>query len=260
MAGQQMLVLSRSSERTWQKWPGIDKCGQVAGSAPSTPWNWPGPDDRPGGNARFPPRASCPKPRAGFSPFPILAFSLEPLAFAIYRAAMRNLVDRVPAETDCPGRGLGKTGGEALSTVTAPDLLGYRRIWRWVVNMAISSTDPFMLALLDAEATHNPEFAAKLQDIMAVLPTRSTRLPRPPEIAVSIPDVFAALQEKGEVEFGFWVRTLDVPTLKAVIRTNGFDPAKASQRWTDPDKFVGLVIEQTVSRMKRGSAFLPPKT
>ena len=117
-----------------------------------------------------------------------------------------------------------------------------------------------LLALLDAEATHNPEFAAKLQDIMAALSTRSTRLPRPPKIAVSIPDVFTALQEKGEVEFGFWVRTLDIPTLKAVIRTNGFDPAKASQRWTDPDKFVGLVIEQTVSRLKRGSSFLPPKS
>jgi hypothetical protein len=117
-----------------------------------------------------------------------------------------------------------------------------------------------LLALVDDEAGRNPEFAAKLDAIMAELPARPARPPRLPKPAMTIPDVFVALQEKGEVEFGFWVRTLDIPTLKAVIRTNGFDPAKASQRWTDPDKFVGLVIEQTVSRLKRGSSFLPPKS
>jgi hypothetical protein len=117
-----------------------------------------------------------------------------------------------------------------------------------------------LLTLIDEETARNPEFAAKLEAIMAELPTRPARLPRPPRTAVEIPDVFAALKEKGEAEFGFWVRTLDIPTLKAVVRANGFDPAKASQRWTDPDKFVGLVVEQTGARLKRGSAFLPPKT
>ena len=116
-----------------------------------------------------------------------------------------------------------------------------------------------LLSLVDEEASRNPEFAARLESIMAELPTRPARPPRPPKAAVEIPDVFAALQEKGEAEFGFWARTLDLVTLKAVIRSNGFDPAKASQRWTDPDKFVALVVEQTVARLKRGSAFLPPK-
>lgn len=116
------------------------------------------------------------------------------------------------------------------------------------------------LALVDNEAARNPEFAAKLEAVMAQLPSRPIRPPRQPKPTMTIPDVFTVLQEKGEVEFGFWVRTLDIPTLKAVIRTNGFDPAKASQRWTDPDKFVRLIIEQTAARMKRGSAFLPPTT
>jgi hypothetical protein len=116
-----------------------------------------------------------------------------------------------------------------------------------------------LLSLVDEEAARNSEFAARLEDIMAELPISPARPPRPPSPTVEIPDVFAALQEKGDVEFGFWVRTLDLVTLKAVIRSNGFDPAKASQRWTDPDKFVALVVEQTVARLKRGSAFLPPK-
>ena len=117
-----------------------------------------------------------------------------------------------------------------------------------------------LLALVDEEAARNPDFAAKLASLMAALPARPARPARPPKPAVSFPDVFAALQVNGESEFGFWLRTLDIPTLKAVIRANGFDPAKASQRWTDPDKFVALVMEQAVARMKRGSAFLPPKT
>jgi hypothetical protein len=115
-----------------------------------------------------------------------------------------------------------------------------------------------LLALVDDEANRNPEFAAKLEAIMTELPARSLRPPRPAKTAVTVPDVFAALQEKGEVEFGFWVRTLDIPTLRAVIRVNGYDPAKAAQRWTDPDKFVRLIVDQTLARMKRGSAFLPP--
>jgi hypothetical protein len=116
-----------------------------------------------------------------------------------------------------------------------------------------------LLSLVDEEASRNPEFAARLESIMAEFPTRPARPPRPPKTAVEIPNVFAALKDKGEVEFRFWVRTLDLTTLKAVIRTNGFDPAKTSQRWTDPDKFVALVVEQAVARLKRGSAFLPPK-
>ena len=117
-----------------------------------------------------------------------------------------------------------------------------------------------LLALLDEEANRNPDFAAKLNAIMAELPARPARSSRPPKTVTTLPDVFAALQEKGEDEFRFWVRTFDIPTLKAIIRSNGFDPAKSSQRWTNPDKFVGLVVEQAVARMKRGSAFLPPKS
>ena len=124
----------------------------------------------------------------------------------------------------------------------------------------LTSTLRNLLLLVDDEAARNPEFAARLESIIAELPTRPARTQRPQSQTVAIPDVFAALQEKGEVEFGFWVRTLDQATLKAIIRSNGFDPAKASQRWTDPDKFGALIVEQAVARLKRGSSFLPLKS
>lgn len=117
--------------------------------------------------------------------------------------------------------------------------------------------------VLESEATRNPAFASQLSsvfgDAQAESPVRIGSASAQ-TIPATIPDVFTALQEKGDEEFRFWLRTLDLSTLKAIVKQNGFDPAKASQRWKDADKFVGLVHEQTQSRLKRGYAFLPPKT
>jgi hypothetical protein len=119
-----------------------------------------------------------------------------------------------------------------------------------------------LVTLIEDEAAHNPGFAASLDDILSGLPSRVQRARRsdrqtPPP--TDIPDVFAALAAKGEEEFRFWLRSIDLPALKAIIKMHGFDPGKAAQHWTDPDKFLALVADQTISRMKRGSAFLRPK-
>lgn len=120
-----------------------------------------------------------------------------------------------------------------------------------------------LVGLLEDEAAHNPAFAARLESITAELPARSGRRARKSNRTANIlalPDVLAVFQEKGPEEFGFWLRSLDLPTLKAIIKRNGFDPAKASRRWTEPDKFIALIAEQTPARLKRGSAFLTPKS
>ena len=57
-----------------------------------------------------------------------------PLAHAcrrIYRAAMRSAVNRVPAETDCPGRCLGKTGGRFVSRGSRLTWLDSRGLGVW---------------------------------------------------------------------------------------------------------------------------------
>ena len=67
------------------------------------------------------PKAQSPKP------------ALFPLALPsrrIYRAAMRNAVNRVPAETDCPGWCLGKMGGEFLPALMSPSLVEFRESCR----------------------------------------------------------------------------------------------------------------------------------
>jgi hypothetical protein len=119
-----------------------------------------------------------------------------------------------------------------------------------------------LLEVIETEAARNQAFAEQLGAVFGDGDPQPITRNRPPSAknrAIEIPDVFAALQEKGDEEFKFWLRTLDLPTLKGIVKQNGFDPAKASQRWKDADKFVVLVDEQTHARLKRGSAFLPPK-
>jgi len=118
-----------------------------------------------------------------------------------------------------------------------------------------------LVALIKEEAARNPSFAERLEAITADIPSHSVKRatkPKPPALAP--PEVFAVCQEKGEEEFRFWLRSLDLRTLKAVVKTNGFDPGKISRNWTEPDKFVTLIAEQTIARLRRGSGFLPAKT
>jgi hypothetical protein len=119
-----------------------------------------------------------------------------------------------------------------------------------------------LFALVEDEAKQNTTFAARLERIAEGLgdkPERKLQQRKSPG-SVTTPDVIAALQEKGEEEFTFWLRSLDLPMLKAIVKANGFDPAKASLRWREPDKFVALIVDQSVARLRRGSAFLPGRT
>ncbi len=113
--------------------------------------------------------------------------------------------------------------------------------------------------LVSEEAEQNPAFAGKLDAILAPLPAapKSKKLGTATK---SVPDVYAELQRRGEEEFRFWLAGLDIPTLKSIVKVNGFDPAKQSSRWSEPDKFVPLIVEQLGARLKRGSAFITPRS
>jgi hypothetical protein len=119
-----------------------------------------------------------------------------------------------------------------------------------------------LFALVEDEAKQNATFAARLETIAEGFGQRpgKIRQQRKSQVSVATPDVIAALDEKGQEEFTFWLRSFDLPTLKSIVKANGFDPAKASLRWREPDKFVALIVDQTTARRRRGSAFLPGRT
>lgn len=120
-----------------------------------------------------------------------------------------------------------------------------------------------LVNLVEDEAAHNPGFAERLEAALADLPDgrsgkKRTKAKAPTE-HFEIPDVLQIFQEKGETEFRFLLRDFDLATLKAIVKVNGFDPGKISQRWSEPDKFITLITDQTEARLRRGSSFLPPK-
>ena len=108
------------------------------------------------------------------------------------------------------------------------------------------------------------EAAQRLEAAVADLPAGPTNKKHAKTKAsaedIDVPDVLKTFQDKGESEFRFWLRDFDLATLKAIVKANGFDPGKNSQRWTEPDKFIALIAEQTAARLRRGSTFLPPKS
>src|SRR5438477_2764331 len=100
-----------------------------------------------------------------------------------------------------------------------------------------------MADLVAAEAEHNTAFAAKLDAIMSPLPAKVGKANKK-TLVRDIPDVYAEHQRRGEEEFRFWLTGLDLATLKAIVKANGFDVTKLSKRWTEPDKFVSLITDQ----------------
>ena len=113
--------------------------------------------------------------------------------------------------------------------------------------------------LVEEEAGRNAAFAEKLDLILAPLPKPSGKSAGKPKLtAKDVPDVYAEYQRGGEDEFRFWVRSLDLATLKGIVKVNGFDPSKQSRRWKDPEKFVPLVTEQVRARLRRGAGFMTP--
>ena len=120
-----------------------------------------------------------------------------------------------------------------------------------------------LLSLVDEEAARNPAFATRLESVIEGLPVPKRERTGNRKAAgekTPAPDVIAVFQQKGEEEFRFWLRSLDLKTLRTITKANGFDPAKASLRWKEPDKFVALIAEQVRARLRRGSGFLPTKS
>lgn len=124
-----------------------------------------------------------------------------------------------------------------------------------------------LVALVEQEAETNPAFAERLAAVLAPMPQRQPkrssegqRETQSSKPAIDVPDVFAAYSSKGEEEFGFWLRGLDIGTLRAIVKQNGFDPGKTARNWKEPDKFTALIQDQVGARLRRGSAFLTTRS
>jgi hypothetical protein len=80
--------------------------------------------------------------------------------------------------------------------------------------------------------------------------------PRPTREVVAPPlDPFAVLRQAGEQGLQEALASLDLASLKAIVRAYRLDPARISARWTAPERIIELIVEQVTARLNHGRAF-----
>jgi hypothetical protein len=118
------------------------------------------------------------------------------------------------------------------------------------------------------EAERNPEFADRLQAVFVNQgPVRSALRPssrmsdkvapkrplnRRPEPVLDP----LALGKEGEAELRKALADLDLERLRDIVAGYAMDPSKLVMKWKDPQKVADRIVEVSLSRIKKGSAFL----
>lgn len=123
-----------------------------------------------------------------------------------------------------------------------------------------------LVALIKDEAAHNPAFAAKLNALLQPFDAatdarpKAPKPPKPPKPEdIDVPDVRVELDARGEEGFRTWLHAQPSDMLKAIIRREGFDPARRAAKWKDEKKLVTFIVDALRARMSRGSAFIGRK-
>lgn len=113
-----------------------------------------------------------------------------------------------------------------------------------------------LATIVAEEAATNPQFAERLESILAEVPSKKkpNKPRKPPE--EDLPDPFIEAKARTPIEFELWLKDLEIPILKALIRKHDLDSSKKWQKWREPEKLAKLIADQIQSRMQRGSAFM----
>jgi hypothetical protein len=115
-----------------------------------------------------------------------------------------------------------------------------------------------LLNLIADEAERSAEFAARLDELLAPIPskTRSKVALSKVKSEPDVPDIYAERRMRGEDEFRFWLRDQSVPVLRAIIRKHDLDSARRTARWKDTEKLAAYIADGLQGRVERGSSFM----
>ena len=118
-----------------------------------------------------------------------------------------------------------------------------------------------LVDLLADEAARNPEFGARIEQLLEAIPNRREAKqrkasPKRHETAPDAPDVHAEWSARGEKDFRLWLRDQPIPTIRAVIRAQDLDSTRRTVKWKDAEKLAGFVADGLRARLSRGSAFI----
>ena len=116
-----------------------------------------------------------------------------------------------------------------------------------------------LIDLLADEAARNPEFGARIEQLLEAIPDRRRKAKQrkaSPKQHEAGPDVHAEWSARGENGFRLWLRDQPIPTIRAVIRAQDLDPTRRTVKWKDAEKLAGFVADGLRARLSRGSAFI----
>lgn len=68
-------------------------------------------------------------------------------------------------------------------------------------------------------------------------------------------DIFQIFAEGDEAALRQKLETLDLRSLKRIIRQHGFDPSKLAEKWRKKERLLNLIIERVFARSDKGRVF-----
>lgn len=116
-----------------------------------------------------------------------------------------------------------------------------------------------LVDVLGDEAARNPAFAERLDAVLHELKSDRVKDPKPrsssgPE--PELPDIHAEWSKRGETDFRLWLRDQPVAMLRALIRSQDFDPTRRTAKWKEAEKLAAFITDGLRARMAKGSSFL----
>lgn len=107
------------------------------------------------------------------------------------------------------------------------------------------------------EADRNPEFAKEIEIALGLEPkpekATSSRAAHRRATAVLDP---ISLAREGEDALRSRLGALTLEQLKDIVAEYGMDPGKLVMKWKTPDRVIDRIVEYSVTRAKKGEAFL----
>ena len=114
-----------------------------------------------------------------------------------------------------------------------------------------------LVDILADEAARNPDFAARLDDVLTGLPKKSAKPARQSAtLPAELPDIHAEWNQHNETDFRLWLRDQPMSVLRALVRTHDFDPTRRTTKWKEAEKLADFIADGLKARLARGSSFL----
>ncbi len=111
-----------------------------------------------------------------------------------------------------------------------------------------------ILKVLAEKIEENPDTLRDLGLILGDIPTVNQKKKKTEEPPIDF-DIFQIFAEGGEPALRQKLETLELKTLKGIVRQHGFDSSKLAEKWRKKERLLNLIIERVSARSDKGRVF-----